>query len=298
MQITVAPASAQTSRAAVRALLDDSSAPTVIGIYRNLERVPAEFQNHPNFKAVKGDLTDGSSLDFAGSDAVITMTPPKYDGSDYIAIAKAIATNVRQAVDKLTTVKRLVYVSSMGAQYAEGVVRTNHHSERILEGSDADVVLVRNCYFMENWMSALETIKADPPHFYSTIAPLDYALPMVSARDIGRTCAREALGAGTPLAKSPRIFELHGPRNYSVRNVKEAFEKVTGKKIEARLVEKPDLHKFFSGFLPANIVDDFVEMTLTFLPGGLLEDEMNDLTNVKHGQDTLVDAFSQMWKTN
>lgn len=97
------------------------------------------------------------------------------------------------------------------------------------------------------------------------------------------------------LEKHPRIVELHGPRNYSVRDVREAFEKVTGKTIEVRLIQKDQLYGFFSGFLPASLVDDFVEMTLTFLPGGLLEEEMNDLTNASRGQDSLVDAFERMW---
>ncbi len=63
-----------------------------------------------------------------------------------------------------------------------------------------------------------------------------------------------------------------------------------------RLVKKEGLREFFENCpLPANLVNDFVEMTLTFLPGGLLEKEMNDLTHVKRGEDTLVDAFGEMW---
>ena len=58
-------------------------------------------------------------------------------------------------------------------------MRTNHNCEKILKSVACDVVLLRNCYFMENWSSALETIKSDPPYFYSTVAPLDYSLPMV-----------------------------------------------------------------------------------------------------------------------
>ena len=50
--------------------------------------------------------------------------------------------------------------------------------------------------------------------------------------------------------------------------VKEAFEQVTGKQIEVRVIEQRDLEGFFSGFLPPSLVDDFVEMTRMFLPGG------------------------------
>ncbi|EXL67027.1 hypothetical protein FOPG_16831 [Fusarium oxysporum f. sp. conglutinans race 2 54008] len=301
MKVVVVPASAQTSQWAIQTLLDDSSVPSVIGVYRDVGKVPAGFRNHQIFQAVQGDVSDGSTLDFSGCDAVITLTPPKLDGSDFIAFGKNMATNVRQAVAKSRSVKRLVYVSSQGAQYAEGVgeVRTNHNCERIFETLACEVVFVRNCYFMENWSSALDTINSDNPYFYSTIAPLDYSLPMVSVKDIGKTCAREALSAGTPLERSPRIVYLHGPRNFSVRDVWEAFEKVTGKKIRVELVETEGLRRFFEHSpLPANLVDDFVEMMLTFLPGGLLEEEMNDLTNAVRGDDTLVDSFSRMWRAS
>ena len=122
MKVIVAPASAKTTRSAIQTLLDAPSAPTVIGVYRDLAKVPIEFKDHPNFKSVLGDVSDGSTLDFGGCDAVITMTPPKLDGSDYIAFGKAMANNVRRAVESSGSVKRVVYVSSQGAQYSQGVV--------------------------------------------------------------------------------------------------------------------------------------------------------------------------------
>ncbi|KAG7405765.1 hypothetical protein Forpi1262_v018347 [Fusarium oxysporum f. sp. raphani] len=122
MKVVVVPASAQTSQWAIQTLLDDSSVPSVIGVYRDVGKVPAGFRNHQIFQAVQGDVSDGSTLDFSGCDAVITLTPPKLDGSDFIAFGKNMATNVRQAVAKSRSVKRPVYVSSQGAQYAEGVV--------------------------------------------------------------------------------------------------------------------------------------------------------------------------------
>ena len=106
----------------------------------------------------------------------------------------------------------------------------------------------------------------------------------------------EALNVRTPLERSPRILYLYGPRSYSARDVHEAFEKVTGKKIEVKLVKKEELREFYERSpLPANLVDDFVEMMLAFLPGGLLEEEINTLTDVTRGEDTLIDTFSRIW---
>ncbi|RYP61498.1 hypothetical protein DL769_007680 [Monosporascus sp. CRB-8-3] len=297
MKFIVAPASSQTGRAAVQALLNDTSAPLVVGIYRNLAKVPIGFSSYPNFKAVQGDLTDPSALDFAGADGVLVLTPPKYDGSDVIAHARVIAENVRDAVSRTSSVKRLIYISSGGAQYSEGVgeIRTNHVSETIYQGAAAEVVFIRNAYFMENWVTALDTIKADPPHFYSTLTPLDFKIPMVSAVDIGRTCAEELLRTGSGSTTNPEIIDLYGPEWYSTRDVQKAFEHVTGKSIEVRLVEKNQLADFFAQFLPSNLVGYYTEMTLSILPGGLLEAEAKSLHNARRGQDTLVDAFKRMW---
>jgi hypothetical protein len=55
-------------------------------------------------------------------------------------------------------------------------------SERVYRGTVPEVIFVRNGYFMENWLPALETIMSDTPHFYSYLTPIDYKIPMVCIR--------------------------------------------------------------------------------------------------------------------
>ena len=197
MHVTVVPASPKTGQAAVRSLLADPTNPTVKGVYRDLAKVPAEFKSNPRFEAVKGDVEDAASLDFAGSDAVFTIPPPLYDEQDIIAHARKVSENVKTAVKKADSVKRLVLLSSAGAQYDQGTVSlpeskpsghltdfvsqgeilSNHEAEVALSDAAPEVVFVRCEYFMENWAMCLETIPAG--FFFSTLTPLDYALPMV-----------------------------------------------------------------------------------------------------------------------
>lgn len=122
MQITIVPASAQTHKAAIAAVLQHPFAPEVVGIYRNTDKAPADFKDNPRFKVVHGDLYDETSLDFSGSEAVLVLSPPKLDGSDYIAIAERVAQKVCDAITKSGSVRRLVYISSVGAQYEKGMV--------------------------------------------------------------------------------------------------------------------------------------------------------------------------------
>ena len=126
MHIVVVPASPKTGQATIRALLDDPSAPTVTGVYRDVRRAPDEFKGHPRFKAVEGDIADAQSLAsiesvFAGADAVATITPPLHAESDPVPRAGELAANVKNAIGQ-GSVKRLVYVSSVGAQLEHGTV--------------------------------------------------------------------------------------------------------------------------------------------------------------------------------
>lgn len=125
MKITVVPASTKTSTAAIRSLVSTSTVPIEINaVYRDPAKAPAEFTSHVNFKAIKGDVQDPASLDFNGSDVVLTMTPPVFDGDDPPPVERAeiVSRNVKDAIETAGSVKKLVYVSSVGAQFDNGVV--------------------------------------------------------------------------------------------------------------------------------------------------------------------------------
>ena len=122
MHITVAPASTKAAQATIEVLLAAEAGPTVTGVYRNLSRVPPHLAAHPKFKSVKGDVQDGASLDFAGSDAVLAITPPQFHESDIVADARTMSQNIKAAAQK-AGIRRLVLLSSSGAQFDKGTVR-------------------------------------------------------------------------------------------------------------------------------------------------------------------------------
>ncbi|KAK8863361.1 NmrA family protein [Apiospora arundinis] len=305
MHIVVVPASPKTGQATIRALLDHPSAPTVTGVYRDVRRVPIDFKEHPRFRAVQGDVADARSLldlsdsVFGNADAVATITPPLHAEANPIAKAHELAANVKKAIGK-GHVKRLVYVSSVGAQleHGTGEIRTNYTAEQALIGAAPEVVLVRCAYFMENWAMALETLEAEPPFFYSVICPADYKIPMVSVRDIGKTCAAQLLAAGSSSdgagEGSPYVFDLHGPKYYSTQDVKQAFEDATGKIIEVKLVQDDQLDGFYAQAFKEPMAGLFTEMTRSFLPGGVAEKEMNEGARIQRGDDTLDMAVKRM----
>ncbi|KXH65198.1 hypothetical protein CNYM01_08133 [Colletotrichum nymphaeae SA-01] len=322
MNVFVVPASPKTGQATIRSLLDHPSQPHVTGVYRDLGRVPAKFKDHPRFRAIKGDVADVSSLKFAGADAIVSITPPQYSESKPITRAREMAANVKFAISRVgCSVKRLVYVSSIGAhlEHGTGEMRTNYEAEQALIGAAPEVVFVRCAYFMENWASVLKTANDDTPHFSSVLCPIDYAIPMasftrqfalheedtflrfttkVSVKDVGRTCAREALATSSPMRHNPYIFNLYGPTSYSTKDVHRAVEDLTFKynKVKVTLVEDEQLEDFFAQSYRPPTAELFVEMTRGLLPGGIVAGNMREGHLLQRGSETLREVIEDILK--
>ncbi|KAF4430209.1 hypothetical protein CFRS1_v010897 [Colletotrichum fructicola] len=212
-----------------------------------------------------------------------------------------MAANVKYAIGMAgDTVKRLVYISSVGAQleHGTGEIKTNYEAEQALVGSAPEVVFVRCAYFMENWAAALETAKSEKHYFHSVISPAEYKIPMVSVYDIGKTCAAQALAAGSPLGENPYVFDLHGPDTYSTEDVRKVFEGRIGTGVEAKLIEGVQLEEFFGEIFRPPMAGMFVEMTRSFLPGGVAVEEIVEGARVQRGKTTLSEAVERMMGGN
>ena len=121
LRISVIPASTQAGQAVISSLLEDERKPLVRAIYRNPDKALNKFKKHPNFEAIKGDVSKGGDISFATSDAVFYVPPPTFDGTDSAEFAKITAQNVKDGL-KRASIKRLVLFSAIGAQYDKGVV--------------------------------------------------------------------------------------------------------------------------------------------------------------------------------
>ena len=122
LRIAVVPASTQAGRETIRALLQANQQPVVTALYRDVSKAPLEFEEHPNFKALEGSVSEGADLDFAESDAVFYIPPPTYDGTDTAQFATSCANKVKAALQSASNVKRLLVFSAIGAQYDQDIV--------------------------------------------------------------------------------------------------------------------------------------------------------------------------------
>ncbi|KAI0381453.1 hypothetical protein F5Y04DRAFT_271024 [Hypomontagnella monticulosa] len=294
IHITVVPASTQAGTEVIRVLLQSERKPLIRGIYRDLSKVPTEFTQQPSFEAVKGDVGTGVGLDFSNSNAVFYIPPPTYDGSGQGEFATRAARNVEDALRSAQTVKRLVLHSAMSAQYDHsiGVIRLNHISDRLLKSAAPEVLIVRPAFYYETFASALKTMVPERPTFESPISPASYEFPMVSVQDVGRYCANALLDVST--WPSFRCVNLFGPRLYSPIDVKNAVEAVTGKKCQLITIEREGLADYFAQHVPQSHVQEFVDMIVALLPGGIAAGDFGYGEDTIRGTAELVDAVRCM----
>lgn len=173
-------------------------------------------------------------------------------------------------------------------------MKTNHISEEVLKTTKIpEIIFVRAAYFMENWTASLETLRAPEPFFYSTITPLDFKVAMVAVKDIGETLATQVIKEWTPPTK-PYICELHGPQPYTPLDVRAIFSRLLKKQVDVKAVEKHELPNFYGQIFAPQIVDDWVEMTTSFLPGGVAEKDLSKPSGVDvvYGRTTLEEAIA------
>ncbi|KAF0320223.1 nmrA family protein [Colletotrichum asianum] len=295
--ITVLPASTQAGKETIRFLLQSEQKPFVRGLYRNIDKAPAEFTNFSNFQAVQGDIATGKGLDFADSDAVLYIPPPTWDGTDQEEFARRTATFVANALKKSPRVKRLVIQSALGAQHDPekiGTLKLNHIADNMLRDAAPEVIIIRLGYYFHVWQEALKTMQEDPPRFESPFSPADWKIPMLSTKDIGQYCAETLLADA--IDPSKRDIRLFGPQHYSPLDVKEALEVVTGRKGEMILVPEAGLAEYWGKQIPEVYLPEFVEFIKAQLPGGVMAQDYEDGKDTVRCHTGLEEELRQMFE--
>ncbi|KAH7319608.1 hypothetical protein B0I35DRAFT_352071 [Stachybotrys elegans] len=298
MKIAVVPASTRTTSAVIRSLLALPTPVDIKAYYRDTSKAPEEFTSHSNFEAVKGDVMDDVSLDFSGCQVVVAVPPPFFFNEDMEAVTEKVSVNVKTAIERASSVKRLVLLSSIGAHLYEGVgeIKTKTVAERVLKKTNVpSIAIIRPAYFMDNWHQQLATVKSAEPSMVSYLPP-STKLSMVAIKDVGEAAAKEAV-VDVESAHPLKIYELHGPDKdgYSPTQVQELFSQSVGKDVALQDVS-PDLAGFLSKMgVPAGCVPYFVDMTTCLLlPDGVVAKTPDSEAEVVYGSTTLESTISTM----
>jgi uncharacterized protein YbjT (DUF2867 family) len=125
--------------------------------------------------------------------------------------------------------QKVVAESTYGAQPTEraGDLSVLYEMEQALRAQPIPVSFIRGAYYMSNWDAALETARAEG--VVHTFFPVDFKIPMVAPRDLGRAGAKLMLA---PIEESA-IHYVEGPQRYSSADVAAAFTRALSKPVKA-----------------------------------------------------------------
>ena len=174
---------------------------------------------------VIGDFDDVEVLvdGFKDAYAVFCMLPPSYTEQNYSAYQDRVSDAICEAL-RQTNIKRIVNLSSVGAELAEGTgpIKGLHRFEKKLdEIKDLTTCIhLRPEYFMENLNHFLPMI---PQGVIASCIAENLEIPMVATRDIGWKAA-DFLDSSNP--QPHLIFDFVGPKKVTMKHVVEVFGKV------------------------------------------------------------------------
>lgn len=262
----------------------------VKGIVRNNEKAEpltkqgADFAiaDAFNLSALTEAIKDGTTL--------FIITPETGKGDDVMGDTKKMLENIRKAIEK-STIKKIVGLSSMGAQYDKGTgnLLMSYLLEQEFKHTEVEQTFIRPAYYLSNWLAYLPVVKdmGTLPTFY----PVDLSIPMISPMDVAEFAA-DIIASNHSGGK---IYEIFGPAEYSSADVAKAFAEALHTDVKARQIPRSKwddtLRKI--GFSD-DAIKNFIEMTEKVISGNVHAE--NNGTITLNGKTSLMQYINQAVK--
>ncbi|WP_216907376.1 NmrA family NAD(P)-binding protein [Synechococcus sp. CCY 0621] len=286
-------ATGQTGAVTVNALMGQA---TVRVAVRN-ESKGAAWKAQRAEVAIVEDFADVDALGraFEGVLGAYVLNPPDYASDDLFAWTEQVISAIVEAARR-TRLPRIVVLSSIGGHLPRGTgnILTAYRMEEKLKSLPSKVAIgfVRAAGFMENWRSLLP-IKKQTGRLPSFYAPLDRAVPMISAIDIGQTRADMLIQTW----QNTQVRELHGLHPLSPNDVAASFSKALERDVQAIILPEREWSSVLAqmGSSPAT-VRSYSEMICTFNAGTLVFEENG--TNRIQGKITIDDVVHSWLSSN
>src|SRR3984893_17884907 len=153
------------------------------------------------------DDASGLAKAFSGAEGVFATIPPDFAPAPGLPDQKRTIAAIREALEQAHPGKA-VFLSSIGSEQPSGLglITSTHLMEEAMRTLPIPVAYLRAGSFMENWLGALDHIRAmgEMPFFH---AALDRKIPLVATRDIGLAGAKVLQESWA----AERVLEVDGP---------------------------------------------------------------------------------------
>ena len=261
---------------------------TVRGVVRDSGKAKAWADRGVEIVQSAYDDAVGLAKAFSGAEGVFAMIPPDFAPSPGLPEQKRTIAAIREALEQANPGKA-VLLSSIGSEQASGLglITSTHLMEQTMRMLQIPVAYLRAGSFMENWLGALDHIRArgEMPFFY---APLDRRFPLVATRDIGLAGAKVLQETWT----GERVLEVDGPEGGTdLHETAAAFGRALGREVKAvQLPEAAWQNVLEAMGTPADRTGLYIEMVKSFNSGWIHFG--NSETEKFHGPTT-IEAFAQ-----
>ena len=196
-------------------------------------------------KVYQGSLTDAGLVAeaFRAARAVLWLTPPDIthpDAEEYHReMGRVAATAIKESKNP-----HVVNISSAGAQLDNaGPVSGLGAIERRLNEVAENVIHLRPGFFMDNYLSDVESIKRDGAVY--SLVPGDLPFPMIATQDIGDVAAELLLEAGWG---GQSVRGLHGPEDLTFAGAARILSDSIGRPVEHIQITPDQATQAFLGF--------------------------------------------------
>jgi NAD(P)H dehydrogenase (quinone) len=233
------------------------------------------------------DDAAGLAKAFSGAEGVFAMIPPDFAPAPGLPDQKRTIAAIREALEEANPGKA-VFLSSIGSEQRSGLglITSTHLMEEAMRTLPIPVAFLRAGSFMENWLGALDHIRAtgEMPFFY----PLDRKFPLVATRDIGLAGAKVLQETWT----GERVLEVDGPEGGTdLHETAAAFGRALGREVKAvQLPEAAWQNVLETMGTPADRTGLYIEMVKSFNSGWI---HFGNLGTEKFHGPTTIKAFTQ-----
>jgi len=246
---------------------------------------------------VVGDVARAPDLVAAlrGADAVYALVPPLYAAPDVLEHYRQVNDALAAALVE-SGVKRVVYLSSLGAELPSGtgpVVGLHRGEEKLKALPGLDLLLLRPGFFYENHLGSLGLIKAQGVNGSAT-AP-DVPVVQIASSDVGEIAAKALIDGDF---SGVTVRELSGPRDLTFTETTRILGTRIGKP-DLKYVQFPD-DGVVAGLKGAgfseSVARSFVEMSHAFNQGKVkVHQPRKPATTGKVTLESFAEAWAQAY---
>lgn len=219
----------------------------VLAVFHSAKK--AEALAEPGVETAVADVQDVEALRAVlkrGRRAFL-LNPPAHPSSDTSALELRTARAIADAVSE-SDLEKVVVASTYGARDEDGVgdLSSLYAFERWVGETGVPTAINRAAYYFTN----LDRLApAAEQGSLPTLFPADFALPMVSATDLGEAGAARLLSDTGDVG----IAYVEGPERYSFSDVGRAFSAKLGRRVEVATIPREGWEDYFlkAGFSKA-----------------------------------------------